>query len=271
MTIDGNMAVLLTGASSGIGRETALSFARRKARLFLVARRAERLSEVAREAERLGSPRVEIRVADLSIPGMGSRIATECEGALGGVDVLVANAGYGNSSPVRDYSPEQMARMWQVNYQTGYESIHAVLPGMIARKKGHIFIVASVVGHRAIPYAAAYCATKSAQIALGEALFFELAGTGVLATTICPGTTDTAFFDEVERAPSGLAPRDVGKMQSPHVVADAIVDLVGRKRREVTFTLSARAALLANRAAPWLVDLGIGLHLKRRLARKAGR
>ncbi len=269
MTVDGKTTVLVTGASSGIGRETALSFARRKVSLFLVARRAERLREVADEAARLGSPRVEVRAADLAVPGTGARIVAECETAIGAVDVLVANAGYGNSSPVRDYSPDRMARMWQVNFQSGYESIHAVMPGMLARRRGHLFIVASVVGHRAIPYAAAYCATKAAQAALGEALFFELAGTGVFSTVICPGTTDTAFFGEVERAPSGLAPRAV-RGQSPRVVADAIVRTVGKPRREIIFTWTARAALLADRAAPWLVDVGIALHLKKRLAKKSG-
>lgn len=267
MIVDGGTPVLVTGASSGIGRETAFAFAHRKAPLFLVARRAELLGRVAEECRRLGSSRILARAADLSVPGVGARIVQEAEEALGRLDVLVANAGYGNSSPVRDYVPEQMARMWQVNFQSGYESIHAALPGMLARRRGHLFLVASVVGRRAIPYAGAYCATKFAQVALGEALHFELAGTGVLSTVICPGSTDTPFFDAVERAPSGPPPRVRDRMQSPAVVAEAIVRTVGKRRREIAFTLPAKTALLVNRLAPWLLDIAVRIHLKRRLAK----
>lgn len=267
MTVDEGTCVLVTGASSGIGRETALAFAGRKTPLFLVARRAELLGRVAEECRLAGSARVLSRAADLSVPGVGGRIVQEAEEALGPLDVLVANAGYGNSAPVRDYAPDRMARMWQVNFQSGYESVHAALPGMLARRRGHIFLVASVVGRRAIPYAAAYCATKFAQVALGEALYFELAGTGVLSTVICPGSTETAFFDAVERTPSGPPPRVRDRLQPPGVVAESIVRTVGKRRREIAFTLPAKAALLANRAAPWLLDAAVRIHLKRRLAK----
>ncbi len=269
MKVSAETVVLVTGASSGIGRETALAFACRGAPLFLSARRTDRLAQAAGECRAAGAARVETFPCDLAEPGAGRRVVEEVLRRLGRLDILVANAGYGNSAPVRDYTPEQMARIWQVNYQSGYESIHAVLPGMLARGAGHIFLVASVIGRRSIPYTAAYCVTKFAQVALGEALYFELAGTGVRVTVICPGTTQTEFFDALERVPSGLASRDVKSMQSPRVVAETIARTVGKRRREIHFTASAKAALLANRAVPWLVDIGIGWHLKRRLARAA--
>ena len=252
MRLERGAVVLITGASSGIGRQTALAFARAGARLFLVARRRDVLETVGAQARQAGASAVEPFPCDLAVPGTGTRIVEECEKRLGAADVLVANAGYGNSGSVETFSPEQMNRIWQVNYQSGYESIHAAIPGMKKRGRGHIFLVSSVVGRRAIPYAGPYCVTKFAQAALAEALHFELAPAGIGVTAICPGRTRTEFFDVIEKTDKDLP--TTGGFQDPAVVARGIVRAVGGKRREIRFTLSGKAGVRLSLWAPWIVD-----------------
>lgn len=253
--------VLITGASSGIGEATALAFADKQSELFLVARRQERLARVADGCRTRGASRVITRSHDLSIPGEGKRIVEACLQELGGLDILISNAGYGMYGSVSQVTPEEMRRIWRVNYQSGYESIHAALPHLLGRQKGHIVLVSSVIGKKALPYSGTYCATKFAQVALGEALWSELRGTGVGVSVICPGRTATEF-QESARVKEGLdSIRRLGGGQSPVAVARAIVQAVEKNRREVHLTLPGKLLVWMNRLAPgfttWAIAWGI--------------
>lgn len=241
--------ILITGASSGIGRETALQFASSGASLFLVARREIQLTEVADLCRQAGSPEALIHTRDLSVPGAGQEIVEECLKRLRGLDVLICNAGYGVVGPVAEVTPEDMERVWRVNYQAGYESIHTVIPYFLDQKRGHIVLVSSIVGKKAMPFMGPYCATKFAQVGLGEALWGELSHRGIGVSVVCPGYTATEF-SEASHKTQGIHPekpqRPV-KGQSPEVVARAIFQAVKRNHREVHLTASGKLLLFIDR------------------------
>jgi len=241
--------VLITGASSGIGKSTALSFARAKCELFLVARRQEHLSSVAQSCKDAGAVSAIPAVSDLSVPGAGARIVDDCLQQLGSLDVLVCNAGYGFFGPVESLGPEKMARMWQVNFQSAYESIQSALPEFRKNRGGHIVLVSSIIGKKGMPYSASYCATKFAQVGLGEALWGELRGEGIGVTVVCPGYTATEFHAVAEEGDGSLRSSRSIKGQSADVVADAILNAVRKNKRELHFTLPGKALLLIDRVS----------------------
>jgi short-subunit dehydrogenase len=244
--------VLITGASSGIGEAAAHAFASLSCELFLVARRREQLEQVAGECRRRGARQAVWASHDLSRPGQGAVIVDECLRQLQGLDVVISNAGYGVSGPMVEISPEQMARIWQVNYQSGYETIHAALPQLHRQGSGHIVLVSSVIGKRAMPYTSAYCVTKFAQAALAESLWGELRGSGVGISLICPGFTDTEFHDRATRTSSARAANRPFRADTSETVARAIVKAVRRRRREVHLTGLGRLLIGMNRLSPAL-------------------
>ena len=194
--------ILITGASSGIGEAAAYAFAKLGCDLFLVARRSDRLAEVAAECERRGAAQTVCKEADLSVSDAGAAIVGDCLEALGGLEVAICNAGYGIIGPVFEVPAVDMSRIWQVNFQSAYETIYAALPHLLGQKRGHIVMVSSVLGKKAMPFSAAYSVTKFAQVALGESLWGELRGTGVSVSVICPGFTATEFHQAAKRTGS---------------------------------------------------------------------
>jgi len=242
-----NERVLITGASSGIGEATALAFARKNAELFLVARREDRLNLVVEECSQSGAATAIPGIHDLSVSGAGVTIVNECLQRLGGLEVLVCNAGYGFFGPVSRVEPEMMARMWQVNFQSAYESIHTALPHFREKARGHVVLVSSIIGKKGMPYSASYCATKFAQVGLGEALWGELGGEGIGVTVVCPGYTSTEFHSVAEKGDGSLKSGRRIRGQSPEVVADGIVKAVRKNRREIHFTLPGKLLLLVDR------------------------
>jgi 3-oxoacyl-[acyl-carrier protein] reductase len=241
--------VLITGASSGIGRATAHAFAKIGARLFLVARRGDRLREVADECKSKGAANVQVGSFDLSVPGAGEKLVEASLGGLGGLDILILNAGYGCFVPVSEYSSDQMARMWQVNYQSAYESIQGAIPFLKEKRSGHIVLVSSLLGKKGIPFSAPYCATKFAQVGLGQALWGELKEFGIGVSVICPGYTKTEFH-EVAAAESQK--EEVGrpmKAQGPDIVAAAILKAVRQKIPEIHLTWQAKLLLGVDRVS----------------------
>lgn len=225
-------SVLITGASSGIGESTAYRFARQGAALYLAARRGERLKEVAEECLRRGAAEARWGEHDLEVPDEGARAVREALKQLGKLDVLVLNAGFGIYGPLQEVPPEWMRRLWQVNFQSGYESIHAALPHFLERGSGHIVLVSSVLGRVGVPIATAYAASKFAQVGLGEALWSELRGTGVGVTVVCPSYTMTEFFDAATRTQGASQFRRIGG-NTAEEVADALFKAVSRKRRRI--------------------------------------
>ena len=246
--------VLITGASSGIGECTAHAFSNPRHELYLVARREEQLARVARDCEAKGAARVVVRSHDLGITGQGVVIVRDCIEELGGLDILICNAGFGIYGPIEEIPPEDMAHIWQVNFQSGYESIHTALPYLVKQNRGHIVLVSSIIGKKAFPFSGSYCATKFAQVAVGEALWGELKGTRVGVSVVCPGYTSSEFQASARKTRSLQSMRRLGGGQRPEWVARAIVGAIRHKRREIHLTLSGKLFCLLSRLFPDLVN-----------------
>jgi short-subunit dehydrogenase len=184
---------LVTGASSGIGIELARELARDGHDLVLSARRAAPMHALAAELAAYGADSVVIP-ADLSKPAAASELATAVETGGLQIDVLVNNAGLGGIGRFDQLDPARITEMLQVNVVALTELTRLLLPGMVARRRGKVMLVASTAGFQPGPRMAVYFATKAYVLSLGEALTYELRGTGVTVTTLCPGATATEFF-----------------------------------------------------------------------------
>jgi short-subunit dehydrogenase len=222
-----NKTVIVTGASSGIGRAAALEFARRGANLVIAARRAEPLEEVARECRAVGVRCTPV-VADVTKREDCQHIVA----AGGNVDVLVNNAGFATFDPIENAKPEDLEAMMQTNYFGMVWCTQAVLPQMLARGAGTIVNVSSIAGVMGYARMGGYCATKFAIIGFSEALRDEVLGRGVRVALVCPGTTNTEFFVKAERGKMPGASRLILAVK-PERVARAIVGAAedGKYRR----------------------------------------
>jgi short-subunit dehydrogenase len=213
-------ACLVTGASSGIGRATAVRLAAGGARVVLLGRDRDRLERAAAAAGRGTAI-----VADLGLPEDVARAAEEA----GPVDVLVNNAGVGLAGPFEGAEAPGIERLVAVSLIAPMLLTRALLPGMLERRRGHVVNVASVAGHVGVAGEAIYAATKGGLIAFTESLRQELAGRPVGISLVSPGPVDTPFFAN-RGAPYGRRrPRPV----LPSRVADAIVTAIAEERAEV--------------------------------------
>lgn len=231
MEIKGKI-VVITGASSGIGRAAALEFARRGASVVLAARRKSLLEETAAKCRALGAAAT---VVPTDVTKRDQCIALIA--AAGPVDVLVNNAGFATFAPIENANPDDFEAMMKTNYLGTVYCTQAALPRMLARGAGSIVIVASIAGLMGYPNMGAYGATKFALVGFAEALRDEVIGRGVDVALICPGTTDTEFFVKAEREKLPGASRLILSL-SPERVARAICDSArdGSYRRIVPFT-----------------------------------
>jgi short-subunit dehydrogenase len=151
------------------------------------------MQALAAELESYGANSVVIP-ADLSNPGAAKELASAIESRGLEIDVLISNAGLGALGRFDQMDPGRIGEMLQVNVVTLTELTRLLLPGMVARRRGKIMLVASTASFQPGPRMAVYFATKAYVLSLGEALAYELRATGVTVTTLCPGATATNFF-----------------------------------------------------------------------------
>jgi short-subunit dehydrogenase len=223
--------ILITGASSGIGRLTAIALAEQGANVILVARSKDQLLSLEEEIRSRGG-RAVAYPADVSRQEEVDQLVQLVLNQWQKIDVLINNAGYGVFSTVAESSMADIEGMMQVNYLGTIRCIKGFLPGMLARGEGHIINVASIAGKLGSPLFSGYNATKFAVVGFSESLYMELLGTGVHVTTICPGPVDTPFFKsgELERV---LGPRGKKFALPPEKVVRAILKAVVKKPREI--------------------------------------
>jgi len=219
-------AALITGATSGIGAAFARALPA-ETDLLLTGRRADRLERLSAELARQGR-RVETVAADLSQPSGIDAVVAAAEAF--GLDLLVNNAGLGRFGPFLEDPVEAEYAMVAVNVVAPLMLTRRLLPGMRQRAeaagtRAGVILVASVVAFAGLPYASTYAATKAFDLRLAEGLAAEFVGTQVDVLALCPGTTDTEFFDQ-----AGIAPRPG---HSPERVARDGLAALGRRRVHV--------------------------------------
>jgi short-subunit dehydrogenase len=237
---------LVTGASSGIGACFARALNARGHKLILVARREDRLELLSRE---LGGADVAIVApVDLAGPDGPGLLQARVE-ALGlSVDLLVNNAGTGDTGPFVDEPLDRLRAMIDLNARALVELTHRFLPAMVARRSGGVVNVVSNAAFQPVPYLNVYAATKSLVLSFTEALAVELRGSGVTIQALCPGLTETEFF-EVARTGERLFVNRLPRMRPEAVVAASLRGL-DRRRLRVIPGLADRALASLVKIAP---------------------
>lgn len=184
---------VVTGASSGIGAELARELAGRGHGVTLVARREELLEELAAELAASHAVRTEVVAGDLADPASRAALLGEVEARGLTVDVLCNNAGFSTTGAVATSDPEAEVRLVRVDVEAVVDLCSRVVPGMVERGRGAVLNVASVGAFQPLPGQAAYAAAKAFVLSYTDSLHGELKGTGVTATSLCPGPVKTGF------------------------------------------------------------------------------
>ncbi len=245
-----NCRVLITGASSGIGRALAHQFARKQARILLLARREARLQEVKREVERLGGTAI-FSVGDVTSPSVRQTVVELCNRQFGGLDLLVNNAGIGAIGTFEDSNADRLRQIMDVNFFAPVELIRLTLPLLRKSQTAAIVNICSVLGHRAVPLKSEYCASKFALHGFSDALRAELVSDGIDVILVSPSTTESEFFDQINDDPSARKRRSG---MSPDRVASATMRAIEKRRHEVIFPFEGKALVWLDRYWPSLAD-----------------
>src|SRR2546430_8186807 len=195
-----NKVVLITGASSGIGRALGIQLARKGAAVGLLARRAEVLKQVAESIESSGGRALALR-ADVTDAAAMRAAVRELRQRFGPIDLMVANAGISVNTFVPDLCEKKIAELMNVNVIGVVNSVSAVLGEMVDRGSGHLVVNSSLAAYRGLPKSAAYCASKAAISSFFEALRIDLKGSGVDVTIIHPGFVKTPLIANIIHTP----------------------------------------------------------------------
>lgn len=200
-----NKTALVTGASSGIGRQMSFDLAQRGTRPVLLARRKDRLEELADEIKQSFGIDAVVIEKDLNEPGAAAWLYSHLKEQQIEIDILINNAGFGFKGRFLKGDAATYRNMTDLNVSVLTELTYFFLPDMLSKKAGGILNVASMAAMSPVPYFAVYAATKSYVSSFGCALWHEMKGTGVNISTLCPGPVRTEFFI-VAGAKEGDAP-----------------------------------------------------------------
>jgi short-subunit dehydrogenase len=246
--------VVVTGASSGIGRATAIAFGKRGCRVALLARGVDGLRAAAQEVEHVGG-RAMFIPTDVSDAMQVEAAAAQVEAEWGAIDVWVNNAMATVYCDVHETAPSDFKRVTEVTYLGAVWGTLAALKRMRTRDRGVIVQIGSALAYRSIPLQAAYCGAKSALRGFTDSLRSELIHerSRVHVTVVHPSALNTPLFD-VARNYLSRRVRPFGKIFQPELAAEAIVWATTHRRREVWVGLPAAQAIIANRIAPALLD-----------------
>lgn len=199
-----NETVLVTGASSGIGRELARRFAADGARLVLAARRAAELEALAAELRNASDTKTLVLSADLAQPGAAAKLVDTLRERDWLPDIVINNAGFGDRGPVADLGLERQQQMMQLNMNALFDLTRLCLPVMLTRGRGGFLNIASTAAFQPGPNMTVYYATKAFVLSFSEGLAEEVRDRGVTVTCLCPGPTQTGFAAEANVEKSRL-------------------------------------------------------------------
>lgn len=248
---------IITGASSGIGRATAIALARAGARVVLAARSADKLEALAAEIAEAGGQALPYPM-DVTDRSQVAHLVSAALERWGQVDLLIACAGEYIRTPVRAMRAEHFEESLRINFYGALYPVLELLPHMLERRQGHIVLISSMDAQKGMPLDVPYVAAKYALRGLGEVMRQELHGSGVEVTTVFPGRVDTPLIDYMD------VPWISAKIP-PERVAKAILRAIRRRQPEVIVPFHVRALIYVNTLSPrcgdWLVRV---LHLEGR-------
>jgi len=245
-------AVIVTGASSGIGRETALQFADAGATVVLAARSKDALYALVDSRPDLRERLIPVPT-DVTRDEDVARLIERTLARLGCIDILINNAGAGLRASVAEVTLDDARRLMELNLHGALRCIKAVLPHMKRQGSGQIVNIGSVLSVVATPRNGLYCASKFALRALTDALRMELHGTGIDVISVLPGYTDTPFFDHMVRY-DGSPHLSPFRGQHPRKVARAVMRACIHRKREVALTAPGILGRWLQRFAPRLIE-----------------
>ena len=249
MHVLNDKVAIITGASSGIGRATALALAQAGADVALAARRQDALEAVAEEVRGIGR-RALVVPTDVAQQAQAEHLVSATLAHFGRLDVIVANAGIYVRGPIETLTAADFERCMAVNYFGTVYPVLAALPHLRAQGSGHIVLISSMDGKKAVRTDAPYAATKFAVAGFGDALRQDLHGTGVDVSIIFPGRVATPMIAAM-KIPAISAPI------AAEAVGAAVVKAIRRRQAEVILPFSAHFLLFADRLSPRLGDWAV--------------
>jgi uncharacterized protein len=247
---------LITGASTGIGVVFARQLAQRQMNLVLVARSQDKLEQLAAELRDQYAIKVEVIPQDLTVAQSGRLVYDYVNQKGISVDLLVNNAGFGDYGAFSERDLSRQLEMIQLNNVVVVELTHYFLRPMLARGAGAIINVASIAGFQPLPYLSIYAATKAFLLSLSESLWAENKDKGVDILALCPGPTQSEFF-QVAQFPVAFMGKN-GKLDSAEAVVQEALTALSKKRiNVVTGKLANKTIVNLSRFFPrsWIVSL----------------
>ncbi len=248
-----NKRILLTGATGGVGSLLAKSLAAKGAIVALVGRNAEKLNTLKAEIEATGGQAIMIE-ADLNSDGSPQAVAQFAQQQLGGIDLLVNNAGILDFIAFENQSEARIADIIHTNVTTLIQLTRAVIPTFQQKNDGHFLFVGSIFGSLGFPHYATYCASKFAVHGFSQALRRELVDTNIGITYVAPRAIETPMNDQntVE-----MLKKSGQKMDTPDTVVNIIIDALAKEKQEVFIGQPQSFFAWLNGVAPKLVNLGL--------------
>ncbi len=256
-------SVWITGASSGIGAACACKYAAEGARLVLTSSSAERLEPVAQKCRSLGASEVVVLPYELGNPEGIEELTTNAWSAVGGIDIVMLNAGISQRTNVEDTSMEMVRRIMEVNYFAPVAIAKAILPRMVERGGGKIAVTTSIAGRFGFPLRCGYSSSKFALYGFFETLQAEYYNAGIRVTIVCPGRVQTnisLYALDKGGKPHGVLDHGQKGGMSAERAAQIIVRAIAKGRREV---LVGRKELLMVHIKRFLP--GVCAHLARKI------
>lgn len=247
------LPIAITGASSGIGRATALACARAGMPVTVAARREDRLGEVVAEIEREGGRAIAVR-ADVDDPEDCRMLVDRTIDAFGSIYAAYANAGHGLEKPIHLTSDAEARGIFETNFWGSMHTLRAALLPMLEAGRGHLLVCSSCLAKMGTPLHGYYSATKAAQDHVARAMRIELASSGLFVSSVHPIGTRTEFTARKSEMNPERPPTKPPMMQDASVVASATVRCLRRPRGEVWTSLPARLLFALGCAAPGLAD-----------------
>ena len=242
--------VVITGASSGIGKAAAIEFAKKGAKLAIIARRKEKLEDLQESLAQFNT-KVLVCLCDVSDKESVKKMSNAVLEKFGKIDILVNNAGFAIYGTVENLTIEQIESQMQTNYFGMIYCIKNFLPILQKQNSGHIVNVASVAASFGLPGIASYCASKSAMLGFSEGLKHELRGTNIGVTVVSPIMVRTNFFDHESFA---KMPKYSPTSLDPKTVANAIIRASESSRLEIIVPGIVRIGVWLKHTIPFVIN-----------------